>query len=111
MKREMQAWISAVAGGCALANAGLWYWRSWDGGLSVPSLSGLDMLDFRQLLGMALLGLMFQFGTPALSALAWVLGLMARGYWAARVGMAMAGTALVMYAAYVYFWMRLLAGE
>jgi len=111
MKREVQAWISALAGACALSIAGLWYWRSWDGGLSVPLLPNGDMLDFSELYGLALFGVIFQFGIPALSLPAWVLGLKARGHWAAKAGIAMAGAALVMYAAYVRSCLRLVTKE
>jgi hypothetical protein len=107
MNREIQAWISAVAGACALSIAGLWYWVSWDDGLSIPPLPDGDMLDFRELFGLALLGVIFQFGTPALNVPAWILGLQARSHWAAKAGMAMAGVSLALYALYICFFVRL----
>ncbi len=111
MKREIEAGISAVAGACALSITGLWYWLSWDEGLTVPPLPGGDMLDFRELFGMALLGIIFQFGTPVLNVPAWVLGLKARSHWAAKVGIAMAGISLAMYASYIYFVVRFVAAR
>ncbi len=68
------------------------------------------MLDFTELFGLALFGLIFQFGVPALSVLAWVLGLSARSHWAARAGMAAAGAAMVMYVVYMRAYMRLVTG-
>lgn len=110
MKTEMGAWISGVAGACALATAGMWYWGSWDGGLSVPPLPQGDMMDIGQLMGIAVLGVTFQFGTPALCVPAWALGLKAKGHWAAKAGMAMAGAAMVMYAFYVRACLGVVAG-
>ncbi len=101
MNREIQAWIAAIAGACALSIVGLWYWLSWDDGLMVPPLPGGDMLDFSELYGLALLGVIFQFGTPALNVPAWVLGVRARSHWAAKAGMAMAAISLAMYTAYM----------
>ncbi len=111
MKHEIAAWTSAVAGACALSIAALWYWRSWEGELTIPPLPGGDMLDFSELFGLALFGLLFQFGVPALSVPAWVLGLKARSDWAARAGMAAAGAAMVMYAVYVRACVRLVTSN
>ena len=62
-------------------------------------------------MGIAVLGTMFQFATPALCVPAWVLGLRARHHWAARAGMTMAGVAMVMYAVYVRACLRVVAGD
>ncbi len=105
MKREIEAWISAVAGACALSIAGFWYWISWNDGLSLPLPADIGAVS--QLYGLALLGLIFQFGTPALNIPAWALGLKARSHWAAKAGMAMAGLSLVMYVAYMRFIFKL----
>ena len=108
MKRELEAGISAVAGACALSIAGLWYWVSWNDGLGLPLP---DVGEVRQLYGLALLGLIFQFGTPVLNIPAWVLGIKARSHWAAKAGMVMAGISVVMYVAYLRFIFKLVTAE
>ncbi len=52
----------------------------------IPPLPRGEMLDFTELFGLALFGLIFQIGVPALSVPAWLLGLQARSDWAARHG-------------------------
>lgn len=101
MKGGLRACLAAVAGACALSTAALWYWRSWDGGLSVPPLPQGDMLDISELMGLAVLGTMFQFATPALSAVAWALGWGTRRHRTAKAGMAMAAAAMALYVLYV----------
>jgi hypothetical protein len=67
-------------------------------------------LDISELMGIAVLGTMFQFAVPALCAVAWALGWGARRHWAAKMGVAMASAALMFYIAYVRACAALMAG-
>ncbi|GEM_PF-4452827 len=99
--QRLPAFLSAVAGACSLSIALAWYWRSWDGGLSIPPPPPEDLMDFSALFGLTLFALVFQYGTPALSVPAILFGMPARRHWAGKAGLAMAAAALVLYTFYL----------